>query len=161
MFQSLTAIWLPRTRIIVRCKEVKTTHFWTDTSIYTHSNQPASQPVSHVCQHGVCFKSLVASRWFSSQGTAALSLASSGWRDPYPELDPTLYSGGQAGGKRKTPEEALIEFLAVRHSSASSLCEIMPCKLSLPAKNSVYQLTEAISNAPSKASALVAAAATA
>lgn len=32
-----------------------------------------------------------------------------------------LRGGNGAGGKRKTPEEALIEFLAVQHSSASPL----------------------------------------
>lgn len=126
-------------------------------SIHKHiyPQQPTSQSVSHLCQYGVCFKSLVASKLFSSQGTAALSLASSGWQGPYPEL-----WGTGLGGKRKTPEEALIEFLAVQHSSASPLWEIMPCKLSLPAKNSVYQLTEAISNAPPKAPAAATAAAT-
>lgn len=66
-----------------------------------------------------------------------------------------------ARGKGKTPEVALIEFLAVRHSSASLLCEIMPCKVSLPAKNSVYQLTEAIWNALSKTPAPAAGAVTA
>lgn len=141
-------------------KRVKNTHLLTDAYTQTQCIPTAtSLPVSHLCMV-FALKALLPADGFPAreqqlchQPVVGNGVHIQSW------IQPSTVGDG-AGGKRKAPEEALIEFLAVQHSSASSLCEIMPCKLSLPAKNSVYRLTEAISNAPSKSPAPVEAAVT-